>query len=63
MDNADLQTDDPSTSSKPYLIFILGKPLNLSKLLVTVSFMRDDEESAWPAMSETLYWAQGTGMQ
>lgn len=46
MDNADLQTDDPSTSSKPYSIFILEKSLNLSKPLVTVSFMRDDEESA-----------------
>lgn len=46
MDKADLQTDDPSTSSKPYSVFILGKPLNLSKLVVTVSFKRDDEESA-----------------
>lgn len=62
MDKADLQTDDPSTSSKPYSVFILGKPLNLSKLVVTVSFKRDDEESAWSAMSETLHWAQGTGM-
>lgn len=37
--------DDPSPSSKPYSIFILEKPANLSKLLVTMSFMRDDEES------------------